>query len=251
MSRRTTLNLLILLTVAAATIAFSLPAIPQTPSYHAFCDSRPLWGIPNFANVASNLPFLIVGLRGLVLMKKSRPTRPIQAAYSFLFLGIGLTGFGSAWYHLWPDNDTLVFDRLPMTIVFMSLVAVVMGETVGAAAVLLPLLLLTGVASVLWWHHTESLGRGDLRLYVLVQYYPPLLITALLLLFPAAGARGWRPFAFAIGWYGFAKVFDVYDCQVFSAVKLSGHTLKHLAAAVSTWYLTKLFIVWVRDRAQW
>jgi len=39
----------------------------QDLDYHNFADRRSFWGIPNFFNVMSNIPFLIVGLIGLML----------------------------------------------------------------------------------------------------------------------------------------------------------------------------------------
>jgi ceramidase len=239
--RRTRLYLLTGITLLAIIITLTLKPIAQAASYHHFCDTRTLWGIPNFANTISNLPFVIIGIAGLGSVLKRSPTpTSIRASYCCLFIGIAFTGIGSAYYHLSPNNATLVFDRLPMTIVFMSLLAAVAGESIGprtAAQTLAPLLL-AGIASIWWWQHT-----GDLRPYVLVQYYPILLIPTILLLFPSiAGKRGWPPLIGAIAWYAVAKVFDQSDCAVFSLGGIiSGHTLKHLAAAISTWLLVKRF----------
>ena len=244
-SRRHKLYFLGLLTVLAVAGVYTIPHIPQSVTYHNFCDTRALAGIPNFANVISNLPFVIVGLIGLLSMKRSVAPRNIAVIYISLFAGIILTGFGSAYYHGYPDNNTLVFDRLPMTIVFMSLLAAVAGESIGAGigrGALAPLLL-TGIASVLWWHHTEGIGSGDLRLYVLVQYYPMILIPAILILFPPpAGRLSWTPLLYAAAWYGAAKIFEQFDCTIYSALGfVSGHSLKHLAAAISTGFLVKRF----------
>jgi len=229
-----------------ATIAvFLLPPVPQSLSYHRFCDRRPFLGVPSFANVISNLPFLFIGLRGYLLLPKTARDSSLKIIGFFTFTGILLTAFGSAWYHLHPGNDTLLFDRLPMTIVFMSLLAAVIAVSIGrrvGLAVLGPLLL-TGIASVCWWRHTELLGRGDLRLYILVQYYPPLLITAILLLYPSQTNRqGLRPLILATVWYATAKILDILDCPIYTAgTVVSGHTLKHIAAAISAWYLVNLF----------
>jgi hypothetical protein len=264
MKRSLRLSLLALCTLLAIIVMLTLKPIAQAAAYHHFCDTRTGWGIPNFANVISNLPFIAIGLAALArVTRPARPTRlprrpamptpsgappperppvpgPIRASYGCLFIGIILTGIGSAYYHWSPNNDTLVFDRLPMTIVFMSLLAAVTGESISPrmAAVTLPPLLLAGAGSIWYWQHT-----GDLRPYVLVQYYPILLIPAILLLFPSkAGKRGWPPLLWAIGWYALAKVFDQLDCPIYSLGGLvSGHTLKHLAAAVSTALLVKRF----------
>jgi hypothetical protein len=238
MKRSHRLYLIAFITVLAVVIVLGLKPISQAVSYHHFCDTRIFWGIPDFANVVSNLPFVVIGIAGLISLKRSSAPASTAVSYFFLFIGIFFTGIGSAYYHLSPNNDTLVFDRLPITIVFMSLLAAVAGESIGprAAALALAPLLLAGAGSIWWWHYT-----GDLRPYVVVQYYPILLIPAILLLFPsAAGKRGWPPLLAAIGWYAVAKVFDQLDCPIYSLGGfVSGHTLKHLAAAVSTWLLVK------------
>ena len=54
------------LMVASLAILPLLPPVPQDPSYHQFADQRTLLlGIPNFWNVISNLPFVLVGAMGL------------------------------------------------------------------------------------------------------------------------------------------------------------------------------------------
>ena len=57
MSQRTSMTLLLTLTAAVALIFLLLPRIPQPEAYHLFADRRNLLGIPNFGDVASNLPF--------------------------------------------------------------------------------------------------------------------------------------------------------------------------------------------------
>ena len=42
-----------------------LPPISQDQGYHHFADQRTLFGVPNFWNVVSNLPFMAVGSVGL------------------------------------------------------------------------------------------------------------------------------------------------------------------------------------------
>jgi hypothetical protein len=81
-----------------------------------------------------------------------------MAIWSFscnLFLGIFLTGFGSAYYHLEPSDQTLFWDRLPIAI----------GTGIG-------------VFSLLLWRWT-----GDLRLYAWVQFFPCLALLLIFLLF--------------------------------------------------------------------
>jgi len=239
------ISLLIFLTLLAIIAVFARGPVAERTAYHNFCDGRTIFGIANFANVISNGLFLIVGIRGLSLIQRSGASTGIRVIYFSLFTGIVLTGLGSAYYHLSPNNSTLVFDRLPMTIVFMSLLAAIICEFISPAAgkILLAPLLLAGIMSVLWWHYTEQAGNGDLRMYILVQYYPMLLIPVILLLFSASASdRSWHQLAGVFGWYLGAKVFDLLDCPIWSALGfVSGHTLKHLAAGLATWYLVRLF----------
>jgi Ceramidase len=121
--------LVTLLGLMAASLAILplLPPIPQDPSYHQFADQRTLLGVPNFWNVVSNLPFVLVGATGLWRFGRDR-------ASFFLFLGVFLTGFGSAYYHWDPSSGSLFWDRLPMALTFMVILTVGVEERVGAKA---------------------------------------------------------------------------------------------------------------------
>lgn len=229
----------LLLSISAAMIvaAFFVDPIAQDPAYHRFVDQRDFLSIPNFLNVFSNLPFAIVGLGGLLFVKRhgAAIVPHQQPAWLAFYVGIFLTTFGSGYYHLEPNNDTLIWDRLPMTIGFMSFVAIIIGEYVsvrGAKMVLLPLLFV-GAGSVFYWAHTEALGRGDLRAYAVVQFVPMLMIPLLILLHRERSDLG-RYVGWMIGLYIIAKVLEFYDGQVYAAGQLlSGHTLKHVFASLA------------------
>ena len=245
MKFRSKIILLVVLTLASVLAVYMPGPISQDPAYHHFCDDRTFFGIADFANVISNVLFVLVGVRGLLLLEKSVVPKSIFIIYLVLFSGILLTGFGSAYYHSSPDNDSLVFDRLPMTIVFMALSSATIGEQIDVrigVELLFPLLTI-GIISVVWWHYTELAGAGDLRLYILVQYYPIVLIPVILLLFPSPGTAGrWLHLGWVVIWYVIAKVFDRYDCAIYSYLGfVSGHTLKHLAATMATWYIVKMY----------
>jgi hypothetical protein len=165
-----------------------------------------------------------------------------------VFVALLLVGAGSAYYHLGPNNARLVWDRLPIAIVFTSLLAWVIGdridERIGVASTL-PLTV-CGLLSVWYWQHTESIGRGDLRPYAVAQFYPPLGILLLLLLFPRRGPSQWLWLA-ALGSYAVAKWAELGDAAVYAATGwVSGHTLKHLAATVSAYCLYR---VWLPSRS--
>ncbi len=217
--------------MAAVAAMLLLPPIPQDPAYHLFAGRSVLLGVPNFWNVASNVPFLLVGAWGLAAAPRAVASVP-QPAYVLFCLGVLLVGVGSAYYHWAPASSTLVWDRLPMTIAFMALFSIVIGDRLSAVLgrYLLWPLVLAGVASVMYWDWTELEGRGDLRAYGLVQFLPMLLIPLMLV-----AARGSLRAAWlwtTLGVYGLAKLVEHYDAAIHGATGvLGGHPLKHLLAA--------------------
>jgi hypothetical protein len=241
---------LLVVTLALVVIDLFLPRIPQPLSYHRFADQRELLGIPNFWNVVSNIPFALAGASGLVWLVCLRDKEIGQhfadtrerLPYSVLFAGLILTAFGSGYYHLHPDNARLVWDRLPMTIVFMSLIAALIMDRVSLRAGLwaLPILLVVGAASVAQWYWSELHGAGDLRFYATVQAYAVIFLLVMLL-FPSHYTRG-RDLLAVAGFYVLAKLLETFDRQVFSALggTLSGHTLKHLAAATAGYWIVRM-----------
>ncbi len=248
-SRKASLVLLILLTVALALVCCLLPRIPQPQSYHNFADHRSFLGIPNFGDVASNLPFAVIGLWGLVFLQLTNSNKTSEHfidprelwPYFFVFLGLLLTAFGSSYYHLNPNNATLVWDRLPMTITFMAMVAAVIVERINVrlGLWLLPVLLVVGLSSVFQWYWSELQGAGDLRFYASVQAYSALVIL-LGLLMPRRYTRT-ADFGYVIGFYALAKVLETFDKPIFAALHfVSGHTLKHLAAAAAGYCILRM-----------
>jgi hypothetical protein len=234
--------LLVLAALAAVAVAFSLDPIPQDPAYHRFADARTLFGIPNFWNVASNLPFLVVGALGL--LQQGRLTSPPLATHYRTTCGaVLLVALGSAWYHLAPDDPRLVWDRLPMTVAFMALFAAVIADRISwlAGRALLWPLVVAGIASIAWWIRGEAAGHGDLRAYGLVQFLPMLLVPLILFLWRGEGISTKRLWM-AIGAYAAAKLLEHFDAAIFAAGGLlSGHTLKHLAAALAAWWIVRAF----------
>ena len=235
---------LVITCVALAAIApgFFLGPIAQSPDYHRFADQRAWLGIPNFADVSSNVLFLMVGLYGAsVLLRAARLRRregaarpPELWAYLVLFCGVTLTCFGSTYYHLAPTTERLVWDRLPMSVGFMGLLSATLAERVSQRIghLLLVPLLLIGVLSVALWAWTESIGRGDLRCYYAVQFVSLLLIVVMVVLFPSRYACS-RDILASIAIYALAKVCEVKDGSLLGALGVSGHTLKHVIAAIS------------------
>lgn len=240
-------TLLIGLFMVATVAVFACPRYPQPLWYHDFADQRCFWCVPHALNVLSNLPFVVIGVLGVRFLRRPEVWQPgrvfLEPAerypYLVLFIFVGLTGFGSAYYHWDPSNARLMWDRLPLAVAFMALFAAILGERVQPCLgswLLLPLTVL-GAASVIYWHQSEIHGDGDLRFYLLVQFFPLLCIPLLLLLFPARYTRS-SDLVGALAWYVGAKVLEALDKQIFAQGQLvSGHTLKHLLAAVTAYLI--------------
>ena len=221
-----------------------VPPIPQDPAYHLFADERGFLGIPNFANVVSNFPFLLVGVVGLIVVCGKQERAIFQwpedrRPYAVFFFGVALVSLGSAYYHWDPSNDSLFWDRLPMTVAFMGLSAGILADRVErrfALTYLLPLMVLAGIASLVYWDLTERAGAGDLRFYGFVQFFPIVALPLVFWLFPKARYTGTKGLLWVVAFYVLAKILELLDVQIFMALGglISGHSLKHLAAAVAT-----------------
>jgi hypothetical protein len=249
--QRVTVSILLALALLAVAALWLVAPIPQPLWYHDFADKRLLFGIPNFWNVTSNLPFWFVGAWGIWYSASGSspgvfhdPTERWMCL--FLFAGVALTGTGSAYYHLDPNNDRLVWDRLPIAVTLMALLAIIIAERASrraGVALFLPLVLL-GAATVFYWHLTESWGRGDLRPYLLAQLYPAVAIPVILWLNPARYTGAGRLYS-AMAWYISAKIYEFLDKDLYSFGQVvSGHTLKHVGAGVASY----MILSWVRHR---
>ncbi len=222
--------------IAAASLVATMvlvDPVPQPPAYHLFADTRQIAGIPNALNTLTNVPFLLVGAYGMALCFKVKA----PAAWLLLFISVAFVSAGSAWYHLAPTMASLVWDRLPMAVGFMGLFVALLSEYVDnrLRQLLLPAAAL-GAGSVLYWAATD-----DLRLYGWVQFVPLVAIPVVLALYPARYTHG-RWLLAALGAYGLAKVCEYFDLALLAATGsvLSGHSLKHLLAAVCCLLLAEM-----------
>ena len=218
--------------VVAVVFLLCAPVIRQNESYHAFSDARRILNVPNFWNVASNLPFAIVGCLGLWKLKE-RTAR-------VMVTGMLLVSIGSGYYHLLPADSRLVWDRLPMTMVFMSLSSwfIAEGRRASVEFRILCVLLACGVASIAWW-----LCTGDLRPYALVQFGP------ILIGLPALWQNAQKMYLWAVfGFYGLAKCAEYFDLNIYHGLGISGHTCKHILAALSCYAILRWRIALLEKR---
>jgi hypothetical protein len=247
LTRRSRVWIVISVATAGILAALVLPPLKQPEGYHRFADDRLFFGVPNCLNVVSNAGFLIVGLMGLRFLwsrsaidAASRVNDfPERAPYVIFFIGVLLTCFGSGYYHWQPNDNTLVWDRLPMTIAFMSLLSAAIAERIDlklGLGLLWPLVS-AGIGSVWWWR-----WRGNLWPYAAAQYFSIVLIGLLMILFPPRYTRS-IDLLLVTGLYVLAKVAEALDARIFTWARfISGHTLKHLIAAFAVYWIFRMLI---------
>jgi hypothetical protein len=232
-------GILIFVALVLVIAVFSLSPVPQDPLYHKFADQRTVFGIVNGYNVLSNVLFIVMGAWGSVLalrLPAKGMDTVLKLQYALFFAGLFLSGIGSSYYHYAPSNETLLWDRLPMSIAFMALLASVISECISRKAgsfLLIPFLVI-GLLSVLYWAWTEQTGQGDLRPYILVQFLPVILVPLIMVMYKPAWKYARSVWVLAI-LYLFSKVFEVFDRQVYFFLGFaSGHTIKHVLVALGT-----------------
>ena len=218
--------------------AWLVPPFAQPQSYHDYADQRAWIGLPHAADVLSNVPFLAIGALGLYFVLNSWRTKNPAAfsdqraawPYALLFAGVGLTAFGSAWYHAQPSDATLLWDRLPMAFGFAGLIAgTLMDRAPQRISQWLLAFAAVGAGTVLYWHIS-----GNLMPYLVMQV--GFVASALI-------ATAWITPRYthsnlvyaAAGLYAIAMMFERLDHQVYQFLGhwVSGHTLKHLFACAS------------------
>jgi len=217
-----------------------LPRIPQNPTYHHFADTRGFWGIPNAMNVLSSILLVLVGILGMNSCWGSNRAdfRGLKGAF---FTAVTLTGFGSMTYHWLPNNNTLVWDRVPMAVMFITLCLIIMADRIGpkAAGKLFWPMNSIGVLSVVYWWISELRGEGDLRLYGLISFLPLALIPVTITVLPSGTIKNRNIWA-AICLYALAKLLEILDKPLYDwSGVVSGHTLKHAFAAVAIYCLLR------------
>ena len=214
-------------------LAIFLPSIQQNQNYHNFADKRVLFGVNNAFDTLSNLAFIIVGALGLFNFYNNqyiKISNSFSVILNLFFISIILTGLGSSFYHLSPNDFTLVFDRLVLTLVFTFVLAMVASIRISERSGFHTLaeLVILGPFTVLIWNY-----NGNLTPYIILQYGGVVIVILTLILTKAS-----KPspcFTSLIILYGFAKITEFYDEKIFTLSEnvISGHTLKHLISAIA------------------
>lgn len=243
MQLRSTILIALSLAIILAVFMFVDP-VAQDPAYHQFADQRYLHGIANFHNTISNLAFLMAGCFGLLALGSlpmgiARGRAPWFNAVTWFYISVMLTGLGSGYYHLSPDNEHMLWDRISITLTIMSLLSAFIADRFdnsGPPYFHLPILLLIGIASVFYWAFSEASGQGDLRAYALVQFLPILIMVYICLCYSPGTWLSRRKLGLMILLYAFAKICENEDQLIFLLTNgfISGHTLKHYLGALAT-----------------
>lgn len=225
--------ILLILGLVSIVGLFFISPIAQDATYHQFADQDAHLSTPNFWNVISNFPFFIVGTIGMIHGFKRHKT----SAEIIFYLGVAFVSLGSAYYHWQPNNGRLVWDRLPMTVAFMAICALITGELINenwGRKILWPMVAI-GLFTIIFWKLTD-----DLRFYALIQFYPMLAIPVILLCF--SGSKQVKlAYWLLILFYAMAKLFEYFDQPIYDMIGfMGGHSLKHIMAATGIYIFFKL-----------
>jgi len=212
---------------------FFIGEMPQDLSYHNFSDGRNFFGIPNCLNVLSNLPFGVVAILGFRQLKQPIENK-LYIILITLYSAFLLLTFGSAYYHLTPSNETLVYDRIPIVIIIISFFSLLIYDRISQCTGYYSFLImnLIGALTVVYWYITERFAIGDLRWYALTQFFPILAIPFILILYKSRFKYG-KDVVLIYLYFMLAKLAETYDREIYDLLNntLSGHTIKHLLMA--------------------
>jgi hypothetical protein len=216
-------------------IVASLGLNPHLGGHH-FVDTRTWLGIPNAADVLSNLLFTIFGVIGLLRLRSIHaPSQRFLDRENFVlalfFVGFIVTTIGSGLYHLAPSDGTLLWDRAGMAFAFAGMLGVAASERVSArSGIWLGLVtLLAGGLSLATWTQTT-----DVLPWSVLQFGGMALILILTLTKQIPKSLG-VSLVWVVVFYALAKVCESFDHGIYVATEqwVSGHTLKHLVASLA------------------
>ena len=204
--------------------------INQLAHYHDFADQTRWLLLPNGKDVWSNVGLILIGLWACYGLKRVHIPFTGRISACVLVSAIVLTGLGSSYYHLQPNDFSLIWDRLPISLICAGLLGMVFQYTHQRSdGVVLSSAVVFAVLGVWYWHVS-----GDLRLYLGMQVFTILALP--LWLWQARAPRAiTMALLWAIGFYIVSKVTEALDMQIFTATAhlISGHTLKHLFATMA------------------
>jgi hypothetical protein len=229
---------------AVKNIVASLGLSPHLGGHH-FVDTRAWLGIPNAADVLSNLLFTLFGVIGLLRMRRVHaPSQRFLNREHFVltlfFVGLIATTFGSGLYHLAPSDGALLWDRAGMAFAFAGMLGIAASERIstrGGIWLGLATLLAGGLSLATWSQTTDVLP------WSVLQFGGMALILVLTLTKPIPKSLG-VSLVWVVVFYALAKVCESADHAIFEATGqwVSGHTLKHLVAALAALPIIRVLV---------
>ena len=223
----------LLIIIVCCSVPWLLPSSAQPEMYNYFADTRELAGIQNFADVMSNLSFVLAGILGIFLIKLKNLKPVLRLALHTFAIGVIATGAGSAYYHIQPTDYSLVFDRLPMVVAFAGVLGAMSYQLTSndfASRLTMAAAFLFGVVSVVYWSTT-----GNITPYATLQFGGLAWLIYGAVQLNSTRSNNQLNWAGLITCYVLAKVFELFDAYIFHYVTegiVSGHTLKHIIAAL-------------------
>nr|XP_011458907.1 PREDICTED: uncharacterized protein LOC101307374 isoform X1 [Fragaria vesca subsp. vesca] len=210
------------------------PKISHSPNHHHYADMRNFLGVPNTLNVITNFPFLVVGVLGFVLCLQGgffNISLPGEVwGWALFYAGIAGLAFGSAYYHLKPDDSRVTWDTLPMMITLSSLFSSFLVERVGERIGLSCLFALLFIAFLSTAYERTC---NDIRLYMMFELIPCIAIPGMTFVFPPKYTHS-RYWLWAAGAYILSKFEAFADMKIYHANQytISGHSLEHLCLVI-------------------
>ncbi|URD86923.1 hypothetical protein MUK42_28556 [Musa troglodytarum] len=244
-------------------LMLATPRISHSHALHLFADMRNFLGeplpppppppplpasrVPNTLNVLTTFPFLLVGVPGLVLCLSGCcfgiSLRGEMWGWAFFYAATATAAFGSAYYHLKPDDDRVVWDKLPMMASAASLLSILVIERIDER---MGISCLSSLITLVLVSIACERTFDDLRLCMMFHIVPCIAIPALLFLFPPKYTHS-RFWFCATGFYLLARFEAIADKKIYSASQyiISGHSLEHLCLAMVPIILTVM--LWFRS----
>lgn len=241
---------LLLAVAALAVLAALLPAAALPAGYHDFADQRAWAGLPHAMDVLSNLPFAAMGVWGLAWLRRV-PTGRIGVAQrglaALFFVGLIVTTFCSAGYHLEPDHAGLCGDRVGMSLAFAGVLGLAAADRIGAragVALAVCIALAAPATALIDWL------AGNMTPWAVLQGGGLVLLAALALRRPQPRALGFSIIG-VIAFYAVAKALELADAPIFALTQqiISGHSAKHVVAALAAWPVVRALQRAARPRA--
>jgi hypothetical protein len=121
--------------------------------------------------------------------------------------------------------------------IFSSLFSIIVWDFVDRKSGQLTFIALlpAGILSVIYWWYSEINGMGDLRPYIFIQFFP-MICLPLILVF-SSNKKNVNILGMVLIFYVLAKIFELYDLKALDILGYSGHSLKHIFAAIATYFI--------------